>query len=107
MAPDFDRFALRPAATRPTNAKPTSATLPGSGSTLGESTPDRNTIGGRLTVLPLSPHARKLSRSVVASAVSVTETNCQGVTPPEGVLIFWVATMSAVGSASLYTPVGP
>ena len=47
----------------------------------GESTPAKNAIGGRLTVLPLSPQARKLSKSVGASAVRLTVTYCQPTEP--------------------------
>jgi hypothetical protein len=80
---------------------PSSGRVPGSGVLLnvaGESTPDRNAIGGRLVVLPLSPHARKLSRSVVASAVRVTETASQFTCPCDGTDIRVVALMDAVGS---------
>jgi hypothetical protein len=58
----------------------------------------RNSVGGRLTVLPLLPQARKLSSSVEASAVRVTEVKFQGVPPSEGVDIFVEAAMLAFGS---------
>ena len=89
---------------------PSSGSVAGSGVPLnvaGELTPDRNAIGGRLVVLPLSPHARKLSRSVVASAVRLTETASQFTPPPDGTDITVVAAMDAVGSKLEWTQAVP
>src|SRR5438067_1579878 len=61
------RRRRRIATTAPIRTVPNSTMLPGSGvfSPDDELTPVRKSIGGRLTVLPLLPQARKLSRSVV------------------------------------------
>ena len=45
---------------RPTKPMIIIAQVDGSGTSDGELTPARNTVGGRLVVLPLSPQARKL-----------------------------------------------
>src|SRR6202012_2897141 len=85
----FDRRWARRTRPRPPKPNIIMAQAAGSGmpptpSPGGESTPARKAIGGRLIVLPLSPQARKLSRSVEASAVRVAEAWAHPDAPREG-----------------------
>src|SRR5580693_2842371 len=106
--PSDDHLAALPRARRRRMTPPSprrltlrSDRVAGSGTSDGELTPARNTVGGRFVVSPPSPQARKLSVSSAAVAVKLSATWFQALTPSDGVSITVDASSSSEPSLTV------